>query len=295
MGKSEKRYRDGVCKLTGESGSFVDSHLLPKALTKADGLGPGLVQFGNGRKEKRSSSWYDRNLVVATGEKILADYDDWGIKVLRKHLMVWSGWGPRTSLNDFVQIPGTRSGIRSVSGSDWRKLRLFFLSLLWRAAASSRPEFSEVEIPADDLEQLRQMVLNGIPEPIAFYAVSLTQMSTLGIRHNHTPIAITKTLPSLKKGRAATQEPIFRFFLDGLVIHFSRLSTQQIEARNLGPLVVGAEDTITLSTVEFEHSAQAKNLAIVGMEATLGRPLFEIPFGPFSKGHKIVQETPAKR
>lgn len=287
MGKRAKFSRDGVCKLTGDSGRFVDSHLLPKALTKADGLAPGLVQMGNGRKEKRSSSWYDQHLVVAAGERILAEYDDWAIRVLRRHAMVWSGWGPRISLNDFRRIPGTPWGLRSVSGDDWKKLRLFFLSLLWRAAATNRPEFNEVEIPPDHLERLRQMVLNGDPEPVAFYAISLTQISTMGIRHNHAPIAFTKIIPSLEEGQAAIEEPTFRFYLDGLVIHFSRLSSEQNEARDLGPLVVGAEDTITLSTVAFENSAQAENLSIVGMEAEAGRPLFEIPFGPFSPKRQI--------
>lgn len=287
MRKKAKVSRDGVCKLTGKSGRFVDSHLLPKALTKADGLAPGLVQIGNGRKEKRSSSWYDRHLVVAEGEKILAEYDDWAIRILRKHTMVWSGWGPRISLNDFQRFPGTPWGIRSVSGDDWKKLRLFFLSLLWRAAATDRPEFNEVDLPPDHLERLRQMVLNCDAEPVAFYAISLTQISTIGIKHNHAPIAFTKTIPSLEAGRPAMEEPTFRFYLDGLIIHFSRLSTEQNEARDLGPLVVGAEDTITLSTVEFESSAQAENLAIVGREAELGRPLFEIAYGPFSPERKI--------
>lgn len=287
MRNKAKVSRDGVCKLTGESGRFVDSHLLPKALTKADGLAPGLVQIGNGRKEKRSSSWYDQHLVIAEGEKILAEYDDWAIRILRKHALVWSGWGPRISLNDFQPITGTPWGVRSISGDDWKKLRLFFLSLLWRAAATDRPEFHEVDIPPDHLERLRQMLLNGDPEPVAFYAISLTQISTIGIRHNHAPIAFTKTIPSSEAGRPAMEEPTFRFYLDGLVIHFSRLSTEQNEARDLGPLVVGAEDTITLSTVDFVSSAQAENLAIVGMEAELGRPLFEIAYGPFSPERKI--------
>jgi len=287
MGKKAKKSREGVCKLTKQIGRFVDSHLLPKALTKAEGLGPGLIQIGNGYREKRSSSWYDPQLVISEGEKILAGYDDWAIRILRKHAMVWSGWGPRLSLSDYQPIPRTPWGIRSVSGDDWKRLRLFFLSLLWRAAATDRSEFSEIVIPSDHLERLRLMVLNDNPEPIDFYAISLTQLSTIGIKHNHTPIAFTKTIPPLEQGFSATEEPTFRFYLDGLIIHYSRLSIEQNNARNLGPLVVGASNTITLSTVEFESSAQAENLAIVEMEAELGRPLFEIPHGPFSSERKI--------
>lgn len=168
MSRKTKKSRSGICKLTGNTGRFVDLHILPKALTKADGLGPGLVEFGNGKRVRRSSSWYDQRLVTTEGEKILAEYDDWAIKALRKHALVWSGWGPRMSLNGVQAIPGTPWGFRSVSGSDWKKLRLFFLSLLWRAAATDRPEFNEIDLPLEHLEQLRLMVLNGTPEPIEF-------------------------------------------------------------------------------------------------------------------------------
>jgi|SRR5665213_971646 len=285
----ERRNQSGVCKLTMESGRFVDSHIIPKSLTRAEGLEPGLAQLGNGRMERRWSSWYDPSLVIETGEKILSDYDSWAVAVLRKHKMVWSGWGPMQSLVDVEPIRGTPWGIRKIEfevQGDSKRLRLFLLSILWRASATTRREFSEIQLPKDDLEKLRRMVLEQNPEPLDFYPASLTQLSTLGVRHNHSPIAFTKQIPLLG-GEPGYEEPVFRFFLDGLIVHFSRLSIEKNAALNLGPLRVGGANSITISTVRYEDSAQAQNLAIVATEAALGRPLHMFPQGPFSPGRKM--------
>lgn len=51
-------------------------------------------------------------------------------------------------------------------GLDAARLRLFFLSLLWRAAASTRGEFAAITLPPDDLEHLRRIVLGvEVPAP----------------------------------------------------------------------------------------------------------------------------------
>lgn len=282
MSKKRKKVREGRCKLTHCEGRFVDSHLLPKALTKCDGLGSGLTQMGNGITERRFSSWYDPKLVTAEGENILAQYDDWAITELRKHRLVWSGWGPILKLNDYTSL-GTTVGIRRLTGGDWRRLRLFFLSLLWRAAATDRPEFREITIPDHDLEQLRNMVLNGNPYPLEFYPISMTQLATRGFNHNLTPIADVKTIPNLDKAGSAWDMPFFRFYLDGLILHISRLKSEQNREFDLGPQWVGSDnDCVVLSTVHWEESSQHQNCLIVMEEAMLGRPLWELEAGPFS-------------
>ena len=43
-------------------------------------------------------------------------------------------------------------GLREVQCTNPSELRLFFLSLLWRAVATSRPEFSDVNLAPGELE-----------------------------------------------------------------------------------------------------------------------------------------------
>jgi hypothetical protein len=283
LGKKKKgRVREGRCKLTHCEGRFVDSHLLPKALTKGDELGQGFTQMGNGHKERRFSSWYDSQLVTKEGENILAKYDDWAITELRKHRLIWSGWGPILKLHDYTSL-GPRGGIRRLTGGDWCRLRLFFLSLLWRAAATDRPEFREISVPDHDLEQLRLMVLNENPYPLEFYPISLTQFITRGPDHNHTPLATVKKIPNIDEAGGTLDMPFFRFYLDGLILHISRLPLEKNREMDLGPQWVGSDnDNIVLSTVHWEESTQHQNCLIVTAEAILGRPLWELKTGLFT-------------
>lgn len=122
----------GKCALTLKEGSFVESHIIPRALTQTTNKGTGFVQVGGDAKgKKRWSSWYDNKLCTAEGEKILSDLDDWAIKFLRSNRMVWSGWGPVQQLDDHI-ITGPY-GVRSVEVAEPDRLRLFMISLLWRA------------------------------------------------------------------------------------------------------------------------------------------------------------------
>jgi len=108
--------------------------------------------------------------VTSVGESILRGYDTFGVAQLYRHKMVWISWGPMTSLStsDFSRLPGTTNGLRSITPIDSRRFRLFLLSLLWRMAETSLPEFKMCKLPDMDRERLRNMLLDSNPEPIEF-------------------------------------------------------------------------------------------------------------------------------
>jgi hypothetical protein len=261
----------GICALTKTMGPFVKAHLLPQALTKLNGDGSPLVESGSGRFAKRAwSSWYDSNLVTNDGEQILSKFDSWGVAELRRLKLVWSGWGPMTSLGVLHEvIPDTDWGYRKVSVIDPIKLRMFFLSLLWRAAASSRPEFEQIDISATDIERLRQILTGEAPDDLDFYTCTLTQISTRGFPHNHTPIREIKTIPSFD-GSAEVHIPIARFYFDGLIAHFHLDEEISSDAKNLGPLNVGQYEELVVSTVSYETSKQLRIMAEI-MGETISR------------------------
>lgn len=246
-----------VCCLTGRPGTFVKAHIVPEALTKPP-AGKVFYQAGRGtRPIRRRTSWYDRNLVTRDGEDILRDYDTWAIAELRKHHLVWSGWGPMLALPQAAQISG--DGVRVIRGIDPKRLRLFFLSLLWRAAASRMSELHEIEIDAARLERLRRLVLEGDPGPAEFFPAALVQLSTRGDAHNMTPVALEKDMPG-PDGSPVTV-PFFRFYFDGLVVHFHRQSEAEHSAvPGLGNGRIGASDELRVGTVPFEKSFQFENL-----------------------------------
>jgi len=255
---------NGVCKLTGIRGRYVKSHLIPKALTYPGPEGPPFYQGGSGRfSTRRWDSWYDPKLVVAEGETILADLDDWAVKFLRKQHLVWSGWGPMQTLAPSQKLPfGDGWGLRQIEVENPTRLRLFFHSLLWRAAASGLPEFAEIAVSVKDLELLRTIVAEGVPAPVSFYPITLTQLSTRGDVHNLSPISQEKPVPGIDDQRDRLI-PIFRFYFDGLIAHFHRHAKDDGYTASLGAIMVGLEKTLRVVTLPYEGSFQQENLNIV--------------------------------
>lgn len=258
----------GRCALTHEEGEYIKSHLIPKALTRPSASGRPLIQIQSGKNAiRRWDSWFDDRLVILKGENYLTDLDTWAIKTMRMHKMVWSGWGAADSLHGHFQaLPGSPWGIRRIKGIDTLKLRLFFLSLLWRAAATSLPEFAEVDMPEDDLEVLRTMLLASQALPISFYPISLTQLSTKGFIHNMPPMADYKKIPSLIPGLRHRLERMYRFYFDGLIAHIS-LPDGSCNYQKEGSLVLGATRDVVLSTVSYESSFQKENFDTVLSES----------------------------
>jgi hypothetical protein len=258
--------REGECKLTGEHGRFVRSHIIPRALAPPAPNGKPFAQIGQRRRPtRRRDSWYDQNLVTRPGENILTAFDTFAIAELRRLKLVWQSWGPMQTLcvPDFTAWSPTHGG-RQVIFSDPSRMRLFFLSLLWRAAATTLAEFSEIDVRASDMRRLRAAIRDGIDPGESFYPVTLTQLSTLGLMHNHGPIAQIKPIPQMR-GVPPRRLQIFRFFMDGLIAHFHR-DVDAMDMDGLTPMLVGGSSTV-ISTVSFEASFQAENLAYVMAEA----------------------------
>lgn len=58
-----------------------------------------------------------------------------------------------------------------VKNLDYKKIKLFFLSLLWRASISSKPEFENVCI-GDNEEIIRKMILNESPGRSSMFSIT---------------------------------------------------------------------------------------------------------------------------
>ncbi len=231
--------------------------------------GAAFAQIGHGnRPSRRFDSWYDDRLVTEHGEDILRDLDTFAIQELRRLKLIWQAWGPMVSLctpdTDF--LPGSPNGMRRVIFHEPGKMRLFFLSLLWRAAASNRTEFKGINLRPSDYRRLRACVRDSaLPDNWAFFPVTLTQISTRGMHHIHSPMMQVKR--SIKvDGYRSGSHLITRFFLDGLVVHVHH----PIEHRyidGLWPMMVGPPEGTTVSTVTWEGSSQLLDLSAAVDEA----------------------------
>jgi hypothetical protein len=222
---------EGICKLTGAPGRYVASHLIPAALTRLSRAGEAYVEAGIGQGTKRRfNSWYDEHLVTQEGEDILAAIDHRGIEELRTHKLVWSGWSDSEDLRPhFASTESGHPGVRLLKLPEPKALQLFFLSLVWRAAASTRQEFEAVRLPTAVVEDLRQRVVLQEARHFEDYPVQLFQLITRGVDHNRTPLLERKQIPSDGDSPGADIQYV-RFYFDGLVAHV-HLAT----GRNLSP------------------------------------------------------------
>ncbi|MCP6140889.1 hypothetical protein NL401_27865, partial [Klebsiella pneumoniae] len=77
--------------------------------------------------------------------------------------------------------------VRTVSGLNTKLVRLFFISLLWRAAASQREEMSDIYLPQQELDVLKLMIVRKESGEPGFLPMYINQISNIGVHHNRTP------------------------------------------------------------------------------------------------------------
>lgn len=208
-------------------------------------------------KKRRASSWYDSKLVTRSGEAILAEIDDRGIKALRANKLVWSGWGSAQQLDSVdLKFESGRPAWRLVKMEEVDTLSLFFQSLAWRAAASQMAEFAEITVKPDVLEDLRRRVVTQDPGPAQDYPIQLFQMITRGLDHNRTPLLEEKFVPM--RGLAPVRIRYIRFWFDGLVAHF-HLDPRGLTTDYLATTLGGADPCIVF-VHEFEASRAFDNI-----------------------------------
>ena len=149
------------CKLRGEQvDKLVDSHIIPKAFFKytkkmSDKIGWSghmlMITNTKGQMPQRRLmiGWYDPNLVCSECERIFNEYDNYAIKLLIK--------------NEKDHIPVIKDGQTiawKIDKYDFKKLKLFFISLFWRAGASDMPQFRRIKSKSD-IERAKKLILTN--------------------------------------------------------------------------------------------------------------------------------------
>jgi hypothetical protein len=134
-------------------------------------------------------------------------------------------------------------------------LRLFFLSLLWRAAATKRVEFRDIQLVRKDLSRLQRMVRDGDPNPLHFYPTTLLQIASRGPAHNLVPIAIDSLVDT--GDGVMHRDHVFRFYFDGLI---ARMHRSMESIKGLEPFIVGGGSNLVVQMQLFDDSFQLGNL-----------------------------------
>ena len=144
-----------ICELCGASEDLGKSHIIPESFfVEAGSKNETLILATNKENEfpkKRPIGEYDSEILCKSCEKIFGDWDNHG-----KNLLI-DEYKASNSIVENGQIIG-----HEISHFQYPKLKLFLLSMVWRAGASKRPFFDKVKLgPHQD--RLREMIVANNP------------------------------------------------------------------------------------------------------------------------------------
>lgn len=66
----------------------------------------------------------------------------------------------------------------NLSNINYKKIKLFYLSILWRSSISTRPFFNEIKLDNNENEALRKMILNGDPGAVDDFPIFFMTLIT---------------------------------------------------------------------------------------------------------------------
>ena len=168
------------CLLCQEEKKLVRAHIIPRAfyrLDHTDRRPARLVTNVSGRHTKKVPiGIYDDGIVCEECEHLFSPWDDYAAEIFLHQ------WG------EFRPIRGDGKDIALVRETySYTKLKMFFISLLWRAGVSSHEMFDGIDLGPHE-SVLRQSLLAREPGDINYFSVLLQAFSdttNVGILNPH--------------------------------------------------------------------------------------------------------------
>jgi hypothetical protein len=156
-----------TCKLTGEVGQPVKAHIVPKAFYELPPQSKGPYRLISNASDtypkKVPIGIYDDTIVTKNGETRFGPWDEYAARVLLQRF------------NEFTPIRhNNKISGWYLPGIDYAALKLFALSVLWRANASAQPAFHKVELGAHE-PTIRNLLLRGNPTSEEKYSVCIAR------------------------------------------------------------------------------------------------------------------------
>jgi len=157
------------CRLCKNSGNFGKSHVIPESFflhRKVEGETPLITSSKDGFYPKRRPiGEYDTNILCKGCETTFNTWDDYGKTLLLD------------KIDEFEVINENNIAIGyQLNSFDYQKLKMFFISVLWRAGVSERDFYKKVSLGPHE-QKLREMVLNSDAGKEEAYATQLFRFS----------------------------------------------------------------------------------------------------------------------
>jgi hypothetical protein len=143
------------CKFCGSESALIKAHIIPAGFFRRIRQGEKaleLITNTAGEYKKRSQDGvYDRTIVCSKCEAIWQEWDNYAQQLLADE-----------PLNGRARYHNNRKICYVVDNYEYSKLKLFFISLAWRASVSSRKFFLRVSLGQFE-DIAKQHIMNGDP------------------------------------------------------------------------------------------------------------------------------------
>jgi hypothetical protein len=175
----------GICRLCGEDRVLVVSHIFPLAFHRhmqMDSERPPVI-IGTAKKsypQRSPGGIYDEELLCNACEIQFGPWDQYGAECL---LQRFDQDAKAISIGEVL--------VYQVDNWDEARLRMFSLSLLWRAAVTTRPFFKRVTLGPHEA-RLRERVLAGDPGSHHDFSVFLSRWQ---VRPEHAGMELSQFSP----------------------------------------------------------------------------------------------------
>jgi hypothetical protein len=156
------------CKLCNQDRDLIKAHIIPRSLYKPlleEGKPLSVLSSSPATHPQKSRiGFYDTEILCQECERIFSPWDDYAQKTLLSE--------PKQG--DYFIHNGQKLAFKMEI--DYVKLKLFFISLLWRAGISNLYFFKKIQIaPFED--QLKEMILKGDPGNPETFAIALAKFN----------------------------------------------------------------------------------------------------------------------
>jgi len=156
-----------TCKFCQQDKKLIEAHIIPRSFhepLKEGGQTPLIITSKEGVFPKKSPiGIYDKEILCEECERKFSPWDDYGNKFLTQELQE-----ERYLINNGEYLA------YNFGQCDYVNLKLFFLSVLWRAAVSKQQLFRQVKLGPYE-EKLRQLILNNDPGEVSDFSVALSK------------------------------------------------------------------------------------------------------------------------
>ncbi|MCA9484233.1 MAG: hypothetical protein KC553_10900 [Nitrospina sp.] len=186
------------CKLCCEEKHLIRSHIIPESFYRLEEkIDPKRKLISNRKNfyERRTPKGiYDR-ILCADCEKKFGSWDHYGYEFFSKEMKD----------GEVLECRGKRVAIK-INKFDYKTLKLFFLSVLWRAGVSSHTFFKRVKLGPHE-EKLKNHILNNDPGSPSEYSIVLSQ-------YDYPDKLVPMLDPDLKKWEGVNA---YRFYFGSLM------------------------------------------------------------------------------